>query len=228
MARLIIVDHQDLVRAGLAATLSNEPDLEVVGEAADGREALALCRETRPDLVLMELAMREMDGLDATRRIKRRFPEVKVLILTLHKDPYCMYEAIQSGADGYILKDAPCRQLPTVIRAALRGEVALTRNLANQLLLRLIRDAPAVKALPVNERERPAEALTPREQAVLGLLSHGLTNYVIGRKLTISAGTVKNHVRRIKAKLEASDRTQAVVRGFELGLIKLFSVPKAG
>lgn len=171
--------------------------------------------------------MPELDGLSATRDIKRRFPDVGVLILTLHKNPDYMCEAIRAGAAGYILKDAPRCQLATAIRTALRGEVALTRSLANQLLLRLADDAPNVKALPVKESERPAETLTPREQEVLELLSLGLTNYVIGRKLTISPGTVKNHVQRIEAKLEASDRTQAVVRGFELGLIRLYSFPKA-
>lgn len=218
-ARIVIVDDHDLVRAGLKAMLSSEPDLEIVGEAADGREALTLCRRLRPDLALMDVRMPGMDGLAATREIKRQLPEISVLVLTVHDNEDYMLEAIRAGASGYVLKDAPGQELVTAIQKVLGGEASLSRNLATRLLRQLANETHERREPPDPEREKIVQSLTPRETEVLKLLAHGHTNRKISEKLFISIGTVKNHVEHIFAKLEVSDRTQAVVRAFELRII---------
>jgi DNA-binding NarL/FixJ family response regulator len=218
-ARLVVVDDHDLVRSGLKALLSTQEGLTIVGEAANGREALDLCGRVRPDLVLMDVRMPEMDGLAATREIKRHFNDVSVLILTTYENEDYLLEAIRAGAAGYVLKDASEQQLVTAIRRVLEGESALNRDLATELLWRLAKKAPEW----LTERE-PAdlpEPLTPRELEVLRLLALGHTNRQVAKELVISLGTSKNHVEHIRVKLGASDRTQAVVRALELGLITL-------
>lgn len=218
-ARIVIVDDHDLVRAGLKAMLSSEPDLEIVGEASDGREALTLCRRLRPDLALMDVRMPGMDGLAATREIKQQMPEISVLVLTVHDNEDYMLEAIRAGASGYVLKDAPGQALVTAIEKVLGGEASLSRNLATRLLRQLANETPRRQEPPDPEREKIVQSLTSRETEVLKLLAHGHTNRTISEKLFISIGTVKNHVEHIFAKLEVSDRTQAVVRAFELRII---------
>ncbi|MBA2441539.1 MAG: response regulator transcription factor [Rubrobacter sp.] len=224
-ARLVIVDDHELVRAGLRAMLSAEPDFEIVGEASDGAEALELCRELTPDLVLMDVRMPRMDGLAATREVKQHLSRVSVLILTVHENQDYMLEAIRAGASGYVLKDAPREQLTTAIRKVLSGESTLNRNLATQLIQRLAfevyeREEPS-SANPPPDPERAAilESLSTREREVLELLALGHTNRKIAQTLFISVGTVKNHVEHIFAKLGVSDRTQAVVRAFEFRII---------
>ncbi len=200
--------------------LSAEPDFEVVGEASDGQEALAVCRREDPDLVLMDVRMPRMDGLSATRAIKQRYPRTSVLILTVHENQDYMLEAIRAGASGYVLKDSPQEQLATAIRKVLDGEVSLNRRLTTSLLQQLAKSTEITRPVDLNpERERIKELLTPREMEVLGLLMKGYTNPKIAETLYISLGTVKNHVEHIFAKLEVSDRTQAVVKAFELGII---------
>ncbi len=218
-ARLVVVDDHDLVRSGLKRLLSDQEDFEVVGEAANGREAVELCRLMRPDLVIMDVRMPEMDGLTATREIGRRFDDVSVLLLTTYENQDYLLEAIRAGAAGYVLKDAPESQLVTAIRKVLDGEPTLNRRLATELLQRLARE---VQDLP--PKSKPAdlpEPLTSRELEVLRLLALGYTNRQIAKELTISLGTVKNHVEHIRAKLSVSDRTQAVVRALEHGIITL-------
>lgn len=219
-ARLAIVDDHDLVRAGLRAMLSTEPDFEIVGEAADGREALELCYRVRPDLVLMDVRMPDTDGLTATRTIKQQYSEISVLILTVHENQDYMLEAIRSGASGYVLKDAPQEQLVNAIRKVLEGEPTLNRNLAARLLQQLANEVHEHREQDHNpERERVLQELTPRETQILKLLMQGYSNPKIAQTLFISLGTAKNHVEHIFAKLEVSDRTQAVVRAFKLGII---------
>jgi two-component system response regulator DegU len=220
MARLVIVDDQDLVRAGIKLLLSEEQDIQVVGEAANGREGLEVCRRSRPDLVLMDVRMPEMDGLATTRAIKQRHPEVSVLVLTLHENQEYLLEAIRAGAAGYVLKDAPARELITAVRKVLEGETTLNRNLATQLLYGLAREVRASSGgLPEPERAQPPQPLTSRELEVLDFVARGKTNREIAEIFSISMGTVKRHVENITAKLEVSDRTQAVVRALELGVI---------
>jgi DNA-binding NarL/FixJ family response regulator len=221
--RLAIVDDHDLARDSLRDMLADELDLDVVGEAANGREALSLCSRLNPDLVLMDVRMPEMDGLSATKAIKRRHPEISVLMMTMHENPDYLLEALKVGAAGYVLKDASQEQIISAVRRVQDGESPLDEELAARLLRRLVAE--------VGER-RPAvprgnshvELLTPRELEVLEHTKLGRTNREISRELGISPGTVKRHIEHIIAKLGVSDRTQAVVRALELGLLDLSEI----
>jgi len=230
VARLVIADDHYLVRNGLQGMLAKEPDLEVVGVAENGLEALKLCQELIPDLVLMDVRMPEMNGLEATRAIKEEMPSIIVLIVTTHEDPEYLFEALRAGAAGYVLKDAPKRRLLGAIRGAMNGEAPLTQELAVQLISRLAEETKkqkeAAESLPEPKKQQessPLESLTPRELEVLGLLAKGQSNPEIARNLVISRGTVKVHVQHIITKLDVSDRTQAVVRAIDMGLVTLES-----
>ena len=225
-ARVLIADDHELVRDGFRRMLDYEEDLEVVGEARDGREAVELCRRLEPDLVLMDVRMPKMDGLEATRAIKARQPAVGVLVITTYDNPDYLLEAIKAGAAGYVLKDAPNRQLTNAMRRALEGESPLNQELATHLIRRLAGEVlqPAQQEAPPSAAEDGAAAhslraeLTSREVEVLKLVARGETNQEIAERLFISKATAKVHVRRVIAKLGVSDRTQAVVRALELGL----------
>jgi two-component system, NarL family, response regulator DegU len=219
LSRLIVVDDHDSVRDGITVMLSGEPGFRVVGQAANGLEALELCRREQPDLVLMDVRMPDMDGLTATRAIKQRFPNVSVLMLTMHENQDYLLEAIRAGAAGYILKDAPQRELVNAIRKVLEGENALNRRLANQLLHQLANRWREPKNRLSQQRTELLEPLTARELQVLERVAQGQTNREIAEDFVITAGTVKNHVEHIIAKLGVSDRTQAVVRALEQGII---------
>lgn len=223
-ARIVIADDHELVRDGLQRMLSSERDLEIVAEAANGREALKLCRELHPDLVLMDVRMPQMDGLEATRAIKEELPATSVLIVTTHESPDYLFQAIDAGAAGYVLKDAPKRQLINAARRTLNGESPLNQELALQLIRRFADERmTAREELPVPQargRQAPSsEGLTPRELEVLQLMARGQTNAQIAAELVVSTGTSKTHVQHIISKLGVSDRTQAVVRAIELGLV---------
>jgi len=211
-ARLVIVDDQEIVRAGLRGMLASEPSVEVVGEAANGRDALALCRRILPDLVLMDVRMPDLDGLAATRALKEECPSISVIIVTMHENPDYLFEALKAGAAGYVLKDATRRELVSAIQQVLSGDTMLNADLATRLLRRLADESP-------QERKSAAVALTRRERQVLRLLAQGQTNREIAGNLVITAGTAKQHVERILGKLGVSDRTQAAVRAVELGLL---------
>jgi DNA-binding NarL/FixJ family response regulator len=214
-ARLLIADDHDLVREGLRAVLSGEDDLEVVGEAKDGREALRMCRSLSPDLVLMDVRMPKSDGLEATRAIKEEMPEVSVMMVTMHENPDYLLEAIRAGAAGYILKDAEGERLVGAVRRTLNEESPLDEELAMRLLQSLAREKErSSRPSP----EAPVPALTAEELEVLRLLALGQTNRQISRSLLSSVSTVKAHVRSTIAKLGVSDRTQAAVRAIQLGL----------
>ena len=225
-AQILIADDHELVRDGLKHMLGYEEDLKVVGEASNGREAVELCRKLQPDLVLMDVRMPEMDGLEATRAIKSEQPSVRVLIITIYQNPDYLLEAIEAGADGYVLKDAPNRQLINAIRRVLEGESPLNQELALLLIQRLSSKASQPVERPPAFERGAAEStplvneLTLRELEVLRLLAQGKTNQDIADDLLISKATVKAHVQHIIAKLGVSDRTQAVVRAFELGLVR--------
>jgi len=211
-ARLVIADDHELVREGLRAMLENEPDLEIVGEATTGREALEVCRQLQPDLVLMDVRMPDMDGLVAAESIKEEWPRISVLAITLSEDPDYLLRALKAGVAGYVLKDASRADVVAAVRRALGGESPLDQRLSVQLLRRLAEEtrAPAAPSGP---------ALTPREHEVLSLVAEGKTNAAIAQRLVVSVGTVKVNVERIIDKLGVSDRTQAAVRAIELGLI---------
>ena len=219
-ARLVLADDHDLLRKGLRSVLESEPDLEVVGEASNGLEVLELCRRLRPDLVLMDVRMPEMDGLAATRELKREHPDISVLMVTMHENPDYLLEALDAGASGYVLKDATGDRLINAVRRTLSGETPLNQELAMQLLLRLAHaERREPQPPPQGTRASLGETLTPREVEVLQLLTTGQTNQQIAETLMISKGTVKVHVERIIRKLGVSDRTQAAVRAFELHIL---------
>jgi DNA-binding NarL/FixJ family response regulator len=228
-ARVLVADDHELVRDGFKRVLGYERDLAVVGEATNGREAVERCGDLKPDLVLMDVRMPQMDGLEATRQIKVDHPEISVLVITTYENPDYLLEAIKAGAAGYVLKDAPNQQLLSAMRRALEGESPINQELATQLIQRLAGEAsqPAAGASQAPPEAQSAasqappsllEELTPRELEVLGLVARGKTNQEIAESLFITRATTKVHVQHIIRKLEVSDRTQAVVRAFELGL----------
>jgi DNA-binding NarL/FixJ family response regulator len=222
--RLLIADDHALVREGMRAMLASEPNLEVVGEAENGREALELCRELRPDLILMDVRMPEMDGMAATRVIKGEYPSTSVLIVTTHESPEYLMDAIRAGAAGYVLKDSTKHQLLNAVRRVINGESPLNQELAMQLLQRLTSEnqrhtAPLPESVRKRQEETLAEPLTNREIEILRLLALGKTNRQLAQDLRVSLSTVKTYIQRVIGKLGVSDRTQAAVRAAELGLL---------
>jgi NarL family two-component system response regulator LiaR len=229
-SRIIIADDHPLFRSAIRQTLERHSNLEVVGEAANGRQALELCRRLHPELVLMDLRMPEMDGIAATQAIKRELPGTIVLILTALEEPTTLSDSLEAGAAGYILKHAPAPKITDAIQRVLAGESPLNEELAMRLLMRLIdRGAQeeggsadfSTSERPLGERRdsRLDHSLTPREVEVLRLVVRGQTNQQIARNLLISVSTVKRHTRHISAKLGVSDRVQAAVRAIELGVL---------
>jgi DNA-binding NarL/FixJ family response regulator len=221
-SRVLIADDHALFRAGIRVILSSRPDIEVVGEAADGEEAVALCRKMRPDLVMMDLTMPQVDGIAATRTIKAEFPRTSVLILTAYADEDLLMEAVRAGAAGYVVKDSvgPIELLDAV-RGILNGESHVDQELVMRLVRRLADEArgnnePAAEN--PGQLSPPAGSLTEREIEVLRLLPQGMTNREIAAELHLSLSTVKKRLERIISKLGVSDRTQAAVKAMELGL----------
>jgi len=205
--RLLIADDHPVVRDGLRGMLANEADFEVVGEAASGAEAVLLTERERPDVVLMDLRMPGVDGATATAEITERFPGTRVLVLTTYDTDADILRAVEAGATGYLLKDAPRERLFPAIRSAARGETVL---------------APTVATRLVNRMRVPAEeALTSREIEVLGLVARGSSNADVAASLFISEATVKTHLLHIFGKLGVDDRTAAVVAALERGIIAL-------
>ena len=223
-ARLLITDDHSLVREGLRAMLEKEPSIEVIGEATNGLEAIEMCNELQPDIVLMDVRMPEMDGLTATKEIKHRHPTICVLIVTTHENPDYLLEAIRVGAAGYVLKDSSRQRLISSVKRALEGENPLDQELATELLRRMAKMQEEVQtprsAKPGRRPRRVLpDSLTPREREILSLLAPGRTNKEMAEILVVSSGTVKNHVQHIIKKLGVSDRTQAAIRAFEAGLL---------
>jgi DNA-binding NarL/FixJ family response regulator len=217
--RVAIVDDHQLVRVGLRDLLEDAPDIEVVGEAANGQEALLLCSRLKPDLVLMDVRMPEMDGLVATREIKQRHPEISVMMVTMHENPDYLLEALKAGAAGYVLKDGLRQEVITAVRRVREGESSLDPELAARLLRRLATEGDRRSEARLGNGVL-VEPLTAREIEVLGLVQQGLSNRQVAEELFISRGTVKRHVENITAKLGVSDRTQAVVRALQLGILE--------
>lgn len=220
--RIVLADDQSLIRMGLRSILAQEPDIEIVGEASTGTEALRLCRLLKPDLVLMDIQMPQMDGLAATREIKAALPMTSVLVLTAHDNLDYLLEAVRAGAAGYLLKESASQSIARAIRRVIDGESPLDQELAMQLLGRLstqIVPAEAKEVMRTDKvRQKMVEALTDRELETLNLLALGMTNQQISESLYLSVGTVKTHVHRIISKLGVSDRTQAAVLAIRLGL----------
>jgi len=216
MIRVLVADDQALVRDGFRMILDEQEDIEVVGEAADGLEAVARARELRPDLVLMDVRMPGRDGLEATRELLRELPETHVLILTTFDLNEYVYEAMRAGASGFLLKDVPRRLLIEGVRTVAAGEALLAPAITRRLIEQFVKRPPAsARALPPQ-----LESLTAREFEVLKLVARGRSNTEIAGELYISEATVKTHVAHVLAKLDLRDRVQAVVFGYESGLVE--------
>jgi DNA-binding NarL/FixJ family response regulator len=213
-ARVIIADDHGLTRAGLRALLADAPEFEVVGEAANGNEAVSLCGHLRPELVLMDLRMPDMDGLEATRAIKQISPETKVLILSMFEEPRLLAAAVDAGAMGFVLKSATEAALRTAISDALAGNFSVDPLLIHEALQLRAADSALSNAPPP-----PPDILSGRELQVLALLARGYTNREIAFELIITPSTVKVHVEHILSKMRVVDRTQAAVVAIELGYI---------
>jgi len=203
--RVVLVDDHPVVRAGIIGMLEGEPDIEVVGEAGNGREALRIAAAVLPDVVLMDLRMPDLDGVEATRALRARENPPMVVILTTYDTDADILRAVEAGATGYLLKDAPRAELAEAVRAAARGQTVLSPPVAAKLVSRM--------------RGADATALTSREIDVLGLVARGLTNGQVGRALLIAEATVKTHLLRVFAKLGVDDRTAAVTTAISQGII---------
>lgn len=207
--RVLIADDHPVVRVGIGGMLAGEPDIEVAGEAQNGEEAAQLADRLRPDVVLMDLRMPETDGVAATSRITERCPDTRVLILTTYETDADIMRAIEAGATGYLLKDAPRGELLRAIRTAASGESSLSPAVASRLIRRA--------------RSPADETLSARELEVLGLVARGKGNKEIAKELWISETTVKSHLMRAFEKLGVNDRTAAATEALKLGIIRLDS-----
>jgi DNA-binding NarL/FixJ family response regulator len=213
--RVAVVDDQDVVRSGFAALLETQPDLEVLGVAGDGAEAVDLCRQLRPDVVLMDVRMPNMDGIEATRRIVEELgTATRVLVLTTFDLDEYVYDALAAGASGFLLKDATAEALFDAVRVVAAGDALLSPRVTRRLIGEFARLRPKVPVRPEVLR-----ALTPRESEVLQQIAEGLSNAEIAERLFVSEETVKTHVSRVLMKLGVRDRTQAVVIAYESGLV---------
>jgi len=210
--RVLLVDDHALFRRGVASLLNTESGFELVGEASDGRQAVEMARELMPDVILMDISMPVMDGLEATRRIKAEFPYVKIVILTVLDGERSLFEAVKSGAQGYILKNIEPQALFGTLRGVVRGEAPVSRSMAAQLLAEFARQArqpaPAI----------PSSGLTARELEVLEHVARGRSNKEIAAALAITENTVKNHLKNILEKLHLENRVQAATYALRQGL----------
>jgi DNA-binding NarL/FixJ family response regulator len=215
MIRVLIVDDQPLVRAGLRVLFDGEPDIAVDGEAANGEEALSLARHLRPDVVLMDIRMPVLDGLAATREIAsdELLTAVRVLILTTFESDEYVFEALRSGASGFLLKDAEPLELLQAVRVIAAGDALLSPSVTRRLITRFV-SGPERPRLP-----EQLDALTEREREIMALVGTGLSNDQIAQRLTISPATAKTHVGRAMVKLGARDRAQLVVLAYQSGLV---------
>jgi DNA-binding NarL/FixJ family response regulator len=211
--RLLLVDDQRLMLEGLETLLELEPDLNVVAQAEDGEEALTAYADTQPDVVLMDIRMPKMDGVEATRRLCQRWPNAKVMILTTFDDDEYVFEGLRAGAVGYMLKAASGTELARAIRTIAEGGALIEPSIARKVISEFARLKPAKPAAAL------AEPLSEREQEIIVHLAQGLTNREIANRLHLAEGTVKNYVTAILQKLNVRDRTQASLRAQELGLL---------
>lgn len=215
MIRVVIADDQALFREGLRTLLSTRSDIDVIGEAGDGGDAIALVEKLQPDVVLMDLRMPKLDGIQATAHIRERWPSIPVLVLTTFDDDANLFGALRAGAAGYLLKDVSSETLISAIQAATKGESFLQSTVTGRVVAAFAKlmegGGPKAEALVL--------PLSPREREILMLLGHAASNKEIADRLNLAEGTVKNHVTNILTKLDVRDRTQAAVRARQLGLV---------
>jgi DNA-binding NarL/FixJ family response regulator len=213
--RILLVDDQKLMREGLRILLELESDLQVVAEAGDGLAAVAAYADDQPDVVLMDVRMPGMDGVEATWRLRERWPQARVIILTTFDDEEYIFEGLRAGARGYLLKDVSGAELADAVRKVAAGGALIEPSVARKVLAEFARLSPPART----PEEGLPEPLSEREQAVLRLLAIGLSNREIAERLSLAEGTVKNYVTNILQKLGVRDRTQAAVRARELGVV---------
>jgi RNA polymerase sigma factor (sigma-70 family) len=229
--RVLLADDQDIIRTGLTIILNHQPDLEVVGQAADGVEAVEFAKHLQPDVILMDIKMPRLNGIQATRQIMAALPRTQIIILTTYDTDDWVFDGIRAGAVGYLLKDASGDHLAEAVRGAVRGESQMDPTVARKVLREFQQVTaarrPATEPFAPSQaassarKEEPLEKLTDREEEILKLLAAGLSNKEIAQKLALSEGTVKNHISAILAKLHANDRTQAVLTALKRGLVDL-------
>ena len=219
--RVLLADDQDIIRTGLTIILNHQPDLEVVGQAADGEEAVELAKRLQPDVILMDIKMPRLNGIQATRQVMAALPKTQIIILTTYDTDDWVFDGIRAGAVGYLLKDASGDHLAEAVRGALRGESQMDPTVARKVLREFQHVTSASTATPPAPKEEPLEKLTDREEEILNCLVAGLSNKEIAQQLSLSEGTVKNHISAILAKLHANDRTQAVLTALKRRLVDL-------
>jgi DNA-binding NarL/FixJ family response regulator len=212
--RIVLVDDDDLMRAGLRSVLSSDETIEVVGEAGDGREAVDRIRQLRPDLVLMDIRMPDLDGISATREVLAASPDVKVVVLTTFEQDDYIFDALSAGASGFLLKRTKPEELIAAIHTVAEGDSLLSPSVTRRVV-----DRMATQPSPVKTSRR-LDRLTPREREVLELVGRGLSNREIAEAFVIEESTVKTHVKRILMKLGLRDRVQAVILAYETGVIR--------
>jgi len=210
MIRVVFVDDHEMVRIGVSSYLSAQPDIEVVGEADDGKKGVELALELRPDIILMDLVMKEMDGIEATRQIIEQWPEAKVIIVTSFLDDEKVYPALEAGATSYMLKTSKAGEIANAVRATYHGQSVLEPEVTGKMMVKMRQ----------KNTHLPHEDLTSRELEILLLMAEGKTNQDIADELYIALKTVKTHVSNILSKLNVQDRTQAVIYAFKHSLIK--------
>jgi two-component system, NarL family, response regulator LiaR len=210
MIRVLFVDDHEMVRIGVSAYLSSQDDIEVIGEASDGKEGVQLALELRPDIILMDLVMKEMDGIEATKRIIKKWPEAKIIIVTSFLDDEKVYPALEAGATSYLLKTSKASEIADAIRETYKGQSILEPEVTGKIM----------KKMRQTKKEYPHDKLTEREKEVLLLMAEGKSNQEIADELFIALKTVKVHVSNILAKLEVQDRTQAVIYAFKHHLVE--------
>ncbi len=214
MIKVLICDDQEIVCEGLQRILEAEPDISIVGFAYNGEEALEVAAREMPDIVLMDLKMPVMNGIQATRKLRELYPDLPILILTTYTDDEWLFDAIRSGASGYLLKDRPRKELVDAIKGTVSGSAYIDPSVAGKIMNNVAQTTPAQ---PTHKKI----SLTPREMEILQLLSLGLSNADIAQRLFLSEGTVRNYMSDLFSKLEVSDRTQAVIVALRYGLVDI-------
>ncbi|AZU60869.1 response regulator transcription factor [Neobacillus mesonae] len=210
MIRVVFVDDHEMVRIGVSSYLSAQPDIEVVGEAENGKKGVEMALKLRPDIILMDLVMKEMDGIEATRQIIEQWPEAKIIIVTSFLDDEKVYPALEAGATSYMLKTSKASEIAKAVRATYRGQSVLEPEVTGKMMMKMRKKSEHL----------PHEDLTSREMEILLLMTEGKTNQDIADELYIALKTVKTHVSNILSKLNVQDRTQAVIYAFKHSLTK--------
>jgi DNA-binding NarL/FixJ family response regulator len=221
--RVLVADDQHLLRAGISGILNAAPDIQVIGEAGDGEQAVELAAAHHPDVTLMDIRMPVLDGIEATRRIITAAPDAKILMLTTFDLDAYVYEALDGGASGFLLKDTPPRQLMEAVRTVAAGDTLLAPAITRRLVARF-----TARPIPTAEDPKSLANLTIREREVLALVAEGLTNHEIAHRLHIGPGTAKTHVRNLLTKLDARDRVHLVILAYRTGLVDVEGPTSSG